>query len=111
MSTFAGCMDMVSFLLLLMDCFMIVQAAVSSMISFTGGGAVPLLAAIFVRDPLWRMISVSIAATFALASFGVISAWLGGAKRIRASVRVLFGGWIAMAVTFGVGRLFGQMPA
>ena len=87
------------------------QAALSSMISFTFGGGVPLLAAVFVRDSFWRLVSVSCAATAALISFGIISAWLGGAQRVKASIRVLLGGWIAMAVTFGVGRLFGQAPA
>lgn len=86
------------------------QAALSSMISFTVGAGVPLIAAIFVLDPFWRLISVSAAATAALLSFGVISAWLGGAHKIKASLRVLIGGWIAMAVTFGVGKLFGQEP-
>ena len=80
------------------------------MISFIVGGGVPLIAAIFVDDPFWRLISVSGAATAALLSFGVISAWLGGAHKIKASLRVLLGGWIAMAVTFGVGKLFGQNP-
>lgn len=29
-------------------------------------------------------------------------AWLGGARRIRASLRVLVGGWLAFAITYGV---------
>jgi hypothetical protein len=34
----------------------------------------------------------------------------GGAKRVRAAVRVLLGGWAAMLITFGVGFLFGENP-
>ena len=42
-----------------------------------------------------------IASTAALLIFGAVGAWLGGAKRIRAALRVLVGGWLAMGVTFG----------
>ena len=80
------------------------------MVSFTVGGGVPIVAAVFLQNPTYRLISVSAAATAALLAFGVISAWLGGAHQIKASIRVLLGGWIAMAVTFGVGRLFGHNP-
>lgn len=34
----------------------------------------------------------------------------GGAKRVRAALRVLIGGWLAMGITFGVGFLFGENP-
>lgn len=38
------------------------------------------------------------------------SAAAGGAKRVRAALRVLVGGWLAMLITFGVGFLFGENP-
>lgn len=67
--------------------------------------------------PLWgtsfqlHCVCSQIASTGALLMFGAVGAWLGGAKRIRAAMRVLVGGWLAMAITFGTGRLFGEDPA
>ena len=43
----------------------------------------------------------------ALALTGTISARLGGANKSRAVLRVVVGGAIAMAVTFGIGQLLG----
>ncbi len=57
------------------------------------------------------MPGAQIASTVALLMFGAVGAWLGGAKRIRAALRVLIGGWLAMGITFGTGRLFGEDPA
>ncbi len=34
-------------------------------------------------------------------------AYLGGAHKARAAIRVLIGGWLAFAITYGVGKLFG----
>ncbi len=87
------------------------QAAISSLVCFAIGGAVPLLSAIFLIDPKIRIIIVSIASTFALLLFGAIGAWLGGAHRVKAAFRVLLGGWIAFALTYGVGKLFGESAA
>lgn len=84
------------------------QAALSSMVCFSLGAAVPLLSGAFITAPQWRLLSVILASTLALAVFGAIGAWLGGARRVRASCRVLIGGWMAFAITYGVGRLFGH---
>ena len=46
----------------------------------------------------------------ALLSFGVISTWVGEAHETKVALRILHGGCIAMAVTFGKGKLFGQSP-
>ncbi|KAK9808900.1 hypothetical protein WJX72_006067 [[Myrmecia] bisecta] len=86
------------------------QAAISSAVSFTIGAAVPLLASAFIHDSRARLVAVGGASTIALALFGAIGAWLGGAHKCTAATRVLVGGWLAMAITFGVGRLFGQNP-
>jgi len=43
----------------------------------------------------------------ALALTGTISATLGGARKTRAVLRVVIGGALAMAVTYGVGQLVG----
>lgn len=84
-----------------------VTAAFASAASFTIGGLVPLLTIILLPA------SVRVSATFAavllaLVIVGVTSAKLGGASRRRATIRVVAGGAIAMAVTFGVGTLFGH---
>ena len=50
------------------------------------------------------LVSVSSVALFA---FGVVGAVVGGAPWLKAGLRVLIGGWIAMGGTFGIGRLFG----
>ena len=87
------------------------QAAISSLLCFAMGGAVPLLSAVFITDPKVRIILVSIASTIALLVFGAVGAWLGGAHRVKAAFRVLLGGWIAFALTYFVGKLFGESAA
>ncbi|KAK9916061.1 hypothetical protein WJX75_008011 [Coccomyxa subellipsoidea] len=86
------------------------QAAFASLLAFSVGGIVPLIGAIFITDPRIRLATVSALATLALMTFGATGAWLGGAKRVRAALRVLVGGWLAMLITFGVGFLFGENP-
>lgn len=66
----------------------------------------PLLAAAFIKDYTNRLISLVFASTGALASFGAIGAWLGGASKLLPAVRVLLGGWAAMGITFAFGTLF-----
>ncbi|KAK9827265.1 hypothetical protein WJX81_005507 [Elliptochloris bilobata] len=87
------------------------QAALASLGSFVVGAGIPLLAAAFSNDQRIRLACVLIASTAALLLFGAVGAWLGGAKRIRAALRVLVGGWLAMGITAGTGRLFGEDPA
>jgi VIT1/CCC1 family predicted Fe2+/Mn2+ transporter len=54
-----------------------------------------------------RIPTTFIAVLLALALTGTISARLGGANKSRAVLRVVVGGAIAMAVTFGIGQLLG----
>jgi VIT1/CCC1 family predicted Fe2+/Mn2+ transporter len=82
------------------------QAALASAASFASGAALPLLVALLAPLP------VLIPATFAtsllfLVALGLVSARLGGATPLRAALRVLIWGGLAMAITAGVGRLFG----
>lgn len=67
---------------------------------------IPLLAAAFIKDHAYRLVSLCIAGTGALLAFGAIGAWLGGAGVIMPAVRVLLGGWAAGGITYGAGRLF-----
>src|SRR6476469_10868929 len=82
------------------------HAAYASALSFTLGAALPLLAILLppagVRIPI-----TFVAVLLALALTGTISARLGGSKQIRAVLRIVIGGALAMAVTFGVGQLLG----
>lgn len=84
-----------------------IQAAAASALAFSAGAIVPLLAAAFVKEYKVRIIAVVVAVTVALMVFGWLGAALGKAPAVRSSARVLFGGWLAMAVTFGLTKLIG----
>ncbi|HEX7557911.1 MAG TPA: VIT family protein [Usitatibacter sp.] len=81
------------------------QAALASACSFAAGGALPLLVAIFARQHVIAF--VACAALVSLAFLGGLAAWMGGAKIVPGVARVLFWSAAAMAVTAGVGRMFG----
>jgi VIT1/CCC1 family predicted Fe2+/Mn2+ transporter len=52
---------------------------------------------------------VVVAALLGLALLGAVGAALGGAPRVRATLRVLVGGAAAMAVTMLIGELTGAV--
>ena len=52
---------------------------------------------------------VAISSLVFLAVLGAVAAKAGGAGMLKGSLRVLFWGAIAMAVTAGVGKLFGAV--
>ncbi|MFN7164331.1 MAG: VIT family protein [Hyphomonas sp.] len=85
-----------------------VQAALSSAASFAAGAALPLAAAWLAPEgQVWLVVgSVSLAG---LAILGAVSAWAGGAGKMRAVLRVVFWGALAMAATGLIGRLFGTV--
>ncbi|MFI9403167.1 VIT family protein [Nocardia sp. NPDC052316] len=80
------------------------QAAGSSAVSFTLGALLPLLAILLPPVPLRIPITFA-AVLIALAITGSVSARLGGSDRGRAVLRVVIGGALAMAVTYGIGQL------
>lgn len=82
-----------------------VQAAATSALAFSLGALLPLVA--YVLAPAARSGVVIVGALVALALLGTVSAALGGARRLRATVRVLLGGAGAMALTMAVGELTG----
>ncbi|GLU07012.1 hypothetical protein SLE2022_239920 [Rubroshorea leprosula] len=84
------------------------QAAAASALAFSAGAMVPLLAASFIREYKVRLAVVVGAVSLALALFGWLGAVLGKAPVLRSSVRVLVGGWVAMAITFGLTKLIGS---
>jgi VIT1/CCC1 family predicted Fe2+/Mn2+ transporter len=82
------------------------HAALSSMVAFTAGALLPLLA--IVLPPVsWRVPVTAAAVTGALALTGWASARLGQARMRPAILRNLGVGWLAMLVTFAVGTLVG----
>lgn len=82
------------------------HAAIASAIAFTLGAALPLLAILLPPEPV-RVPITFVVVLLALAITGTVSAGLGGSGRLRATIRVVFGGALAMAVTFGIGALLG----
>ncbi|TAK76364.1 MAG: VIT family protein [Dehalococcoidia bacterium] len=81
-------------------------AAGSSAVSFAVGAVAPLVAILTLPASL-RIALTFLAVLVALVATGWISARLGGAGKRAAVLRLTAGGALAMAVTFGVGYLFG----
>jgi vacuolar iron transporter family protein len=82
------------------------QAAAASALSFTIGALLPLLA-ILLPPPNWRLPVTVVAVLTALALTGTLSARIGGANTGRAVLRVLIGGALGLAITYGIGHLLG----
>jgi VIT1/CCC1 family predicted Fe2+/Mn2+ transporter len=83
-----------------------VQAALSSAASFTAGAALPLVVAAVAPTSLLGA-TVSGSSLVFLAGLGALAARTGGAPIIAGAWRVTFWGALAMALTAGVGALFG----
>ncbi|KAK9740855.1 hypothetical protein RND81_03G065900 [Saponaria officinalis] len=84
------------------------QAAAASALAFSVGAMVPLLAASFIREYRVRVGVVVAAVTVALVVFGWVGSVLGKAPLVKGCLRVLVGGWVAMAITFGLTKLIGS---
>ncbi|MGW1939322.1 VIT1/CCC1 transporter family protein [Streptomyces goshikiensis] len=82
------------------------HAAFASLVAFTVGAVLPLLA-ILLPGPSGRVPVTVAAVVAALAVCGVVSARLGGAEPRRAVLRNVGGGAVAMAVTYAVGTWLG----
>ena len=82
------------------------HAAIASALAFTVGAALPLLAVVL-ASPSSRIVVTFAAVLVALVVTGSVSARLGGARRLRAVTRLVVGGALAMAATFGIGALLG----
>jgi vacuolar iron transporter family protein len=82
------------------------QAALASGASFASGSALPLGVAFL--SPISAVVPATVVASLVfLATLGVVSARTGGADPIRAALRVLVWGALAMGITAAVGSLFG----
>ena len=85
-----------------------IQAALTSAATFSIGAVMPL-AMVVVMPRAGLVAGVSIASLAFLALLGAIGARAGGAKVFRATLRVTFWGALAMALTAGIGRIFGTV--
>jgi VIT1/CCC1 family predicted Fe2+/Mn2+ transporter len=85
-----------------------VQAALASAASFATGALLPLLVAWLVPERMTEA-AVTPASLVFLALLGAIAARTGGASIWTGAFRITFWGALAMAVTAGVGKLFGTM--
>ena len=85
-----------------------VQAALASAGTFSVGAAMPLLSVL--ATPPGKIPAVVIATSLVfLASLGWLAARAGGANGTVGALRVTFWGALAMAITYGVGALFGAV--
>ncbi|OYO21005.1 hypothetical protein CGZ93_12445 [Enemella dayhoffiae] len=81
-----------------------VQAALASMLAFSLGAVLPLLA--MVLSPLsWRMAVTWVAVLLSLAVTGLITARLGGSSPVRPVGRNVAVGVLTMSLTWAVGHL------
>lgn len=85
-----------------------VQAAFASAGTFAIGAALPLLPA-FLVPRSWLIPFVIVTSIAFLALLGGFGAYAGGAPVTRAAARVAFWGMLAMALTAGVGAMFGAV--
>lgn len=87
-----------------------VVAGLTSAATFTVGAALPLLLAAVL--PLSMIVAgEAIGSLVFLALLGAIGARAGGSAMLRPVLRVVFWGALAMAMTAGIGRLFGTSVA
>jgi len=86
------------------------SAAIASFLAFFVGALIPLVTIIAAPASVRLLITMTVT-LIALAVTGFISAKLGNAKPGRAVVRLVVGGALALAVTFGAGSLLGTSVA
>ncbi len=82
------------------------HAAAASALAFTIGGLLPLLTVLLIPAPL-KVPLTFVIVLLALALTGAAGARLGGSPAGRASLRVVLGGALALATTFGIGSVLG----
>ena len=79
-------------------------ASLASMISFALGATIPLIGALM-GGTTTKVTLIILFTLVGLLSTGIVSSKLTGAPVIRASLRVLIGGSLGMAITAGIGAL------
>ena len=84
------------------------QAAITSAVSYASGSALPLLSVVAAPESA-LIVVVSTVSLILLTVLGGVAARAGGAGVLAGAWRVLIWGAIAMAVTAGIGHLFGAI--
>ena len=84
------------------------QAALTSAVSYAAGAALPLLS-VLAAPQTWVITVVSVVSLVLLTVLGAVAARAGGAGIVAGASRVLIWGAFAMAVTAGIGALFGAV--
>jgi VIT1/CCC1 family predicted Fe2+/Mn2+ transporter len=79
-------------------------------VTFAVGAALPVVTALLAPASALSVVVTSVS-LLALAVLGAVAGKVGGASLTRGALRVVFWGALAMAVTAGVGRLFGAPVA
>jgi VIT1/CCC1 family predicted Fe2+/Mn2+ transporter len=81
-------------------------AAAASMISFVVGGSIPI-AAMLLSPRTMEIAIAGVAVLIAMALTGFVSALLGRTPVLPSIIRNVAGGLLALAITYGVGRIAG----
>lgn len=87
-----------------------IQAALASAASFAVGAALPLVVTAIAPEKILIYLVAGTSLLF-LAALGALAAYVGGAKVMAGALRVTLWGALAMAITAGVGALFGTVAA
>ncbi|MFB2596954.1 VIT family protein [Herbiconiux sp. P17] len=82
------------------------QAAGASALAFTVGALLPFLSILLFPAEI-RVAATFVVVILALVLTGAVSAWIGGARIWRATLRVVIGGTLALVATFAIGTLLG----
>jgi VIT1/CCC1 family predicted Fe2+/Mn2+ transporter len=85
-----------------------VQAAFASAGAFTVGAVMPILT-VLIAPAAHLAIIVAVSSLVFLAGLGALAPYTGGANILRSVIRLTFWGGLAMALTAGVGALFGTV--
>ena len=83
------------------------QAAIASAVMFAAGAILPLTVVLFSGQGKDLIMAVSIMSLLSLAALGFFAAIIGKSSKIKSCFRVVIWGIFAMAVTAGIGKLFG----
>lgn len=84
------------------------QASLASAVSFTLGALLPMVAILLPPQALRVPVTVA-SVLLALAMAGAASARVGGSRARPAVTRVVLGGSAGLALTYGIGHLFGSV--
>lgn len=82
------------------------HAAFASAAAFLAGAIIPTVA-ILIPPTEMKVPVTFVAVVFALILTGLVSANVSGANSLKATIRVVVGGALAMIITYSVGQLFG----